>query len=75
MELGPFIMFLNSHSKHTGSGISGEFRPFQGELRGTASPGARLRGDGELLGRQEGKHRVLHCARRSSVGRLMSGVT
>lgn len=40
MELGPSIMFLNSHSKHTSSGISGEFWPFQGELRGTASPGA-----------------------------------
>ena len=36
MEPGPFIMFSNSHGKHTRSETSGEFGPFPGGTRGGA---------------------------------------
>lgn len=74
MVPGPFIMFFNSHGKHTRSEMSGEFGPFregaQGDEQGLGMTWHCARGerDGEPpagAGRERGGH---PHARRSAVG-------
>lgn len=51
MEPGPFIMFSNSHGKHTRSETGGEFGPFPGGTREGRSGSlhcAGVEGDKEL---------------------------
>lgn len=57
MVPGPFIMFFNSHGKHTRSEMSGEFGPFRGGAQG----------DEQRLGM------TWHCARVKEMGSRLRG--
>lgn len=77
MEPGPFIMFSNSHGKHTRSETGGEFGPFPGGTRGGAQGLCTVLGSKEIRSclLRQGGNRSWSLCQAVSGGRPMTRVS